>query len=272
MPSSTEPLADKTGFGVSSELHREWVHIAWLGGGVLLAGALALWSIEGLVTGVFGLVGGMAGWAFVLWQCHRRLHLNVSTIDDRSFNTLGTANRITLLRGLLIGATAGFLAMLPLQPYAGLFYVPAALYTLAAALDGLDGYVARRQQQTTRLGTELDTVMDAFGLLVAPLFAVFTGKLPAVYLLVSLAYYLFQWGIRWRQQRGRPVYALPASQVRRYLAGAQMVLVAFALWPPLPGSLTHWFSIALMIPLLLGFCRDWLHVSGWLGARREPAA
>ncbi|MDX1267075.1 MAG: CDP-alcohol phosphatidyltransferase family protein, partial [Oceanisphaera sp.] len=169
-------------------------------------------------------------------------------------------------------ATAGFLTILPLQASTGLLYLPAVLYTVAAALDGLDGFVARRQQQTTRLGTELDTALDAFGLLIAPLFAVFTGKLPVVYLLVSVAYYLFQWGIRWRRQRRRPVYALPPSQIRRYLAGAQMVLVALALWPPLPGALTQWVGLVLMIPLLIGFCRDWLHVSGRLGVRREPAA
>ena len=272
MPGSTEPFTAMPGVGGPTELRRELVRIALLGGGVLLAGSLVLWGIEGPVTGGRWLAGGLVGWGFVLWQCHTRLHLNVGTVDNRSFSRLGMANRITLWRGLLIGATAGFLAMLPFQAHAGLLYAPAVLYTLAAALDGLDGYVARRLQQTTRLGTELDTALDAFGLLIAPLFAVFTGKLPVVYLLVSVAYYLFQWGIRWRRQRRRPVYALPPSQVRRTLAGAQMVLVALALWPPLPGALTQWVGLVLMIPLLIGFCRDWLHVSGRLGARREPAA
>lgn len=272
MPGPIEPFSDIPGTSVPPTLLRELVHIALLGAGALLSGALALWVVEGPVTGVRWLVGGLAGWAFVLWQCRTRLHLNVSTIDNRPFNRLGMANRITLVRGLLIGATAGFLAMLPLQAHAGWLYVPAVFYTVAAALDGLDGFVARRQQQTTRLGTELDTALDAFGLLIAPLVAVFTGKLPVIYLLVSVAYYLFQWGILWRRQRGRSVYALPPSQVRRYLAGAQMVLVALALWPPLPGAFTQWLGIALMIPLLIGFCRDWLHVSGRIGARREPAA
>ena len=272
MPDITEPLADKPAAGVPSQLRREWLCIAWLGAGVLLACALILGVVEGPVTGGRWLVGGLTAWSFVLWQCHSRLHLNVGTLDNCSFAQLGTANRITLLRGWLIAATAGFLAILPLPTSADLLYVSAMLYSLAAALDWLDGYVARRQQQTTRLGAELDTVLDAFGLLIAPLVAVFTGKLPAVYLLVSVAYYLFRWGLRWRVQRGRPVYALPPSQMRRYLAGAQMVLVAFALWPPLPGSVSQWLGITLMIPLLLGFCRDWLHVSGRLGARREPAA
>lgn len=272
MPGLTERFVTVFSAVAPSPLHREWVRIAWLGAGALLAGALVLWVIEDTVTAAAWVVGSLAGWAFVLWQCHKRLHLNVSTLDDRSFNSLGTANRITLLRGWLIGATAGFLAIMPLHFHTGLLYAPAVLYTLAAALDGLDGNVARRQQQTTRLGAELDTALDAFGLLIAPLFAVFTGKLAVVYLLVSAAYYLFQWGIRWRQRQGLPVYALPPSQLRRYLAGAQMVLVAFALWPVVPGSISQGFCIALMMPLLAGFCRDWLHVSGRLGARREPAA
>lgn len=272
MPGSIEPCTDRSGNSVPSPLHRELMYLAFLGAGALLVGAVFLGMTEGPVTGMRWLVGSLAGWAFVLWQCHTRLYLNVSTINNRPFTRLGTANRITLVRGLFIGATAGFLAIIPLEAHAGWLYVPAVFYTVAAALDGLDGFVARRQQQTTRLGTELDTALDAFGLLIAPLFAVFTGKLPVVYLLVSAAYYLFQWGIRWRLQHGRPVYALPPSQIRRYLAGAQMVLVAFALWPPLPGPVTQWFGIALMIPLLLGFCRDWFHVSGRRGTRQEPAA
>lgn len=271
MPGLTERLVTVIGANAPSPLNREWVRLALKGAGGLLVGALVLWVLEQPVTAAGWLVGSLAGWAFVLWQCYSRLHLNVSPLDNRPFSYLGTANRITLLRGWLIGATAGFLAMLPFQPLAGLLYVPAGLYTLAAALDGLDGYVARRQQQTTRLGAELDTALDAFGLLIAPLVAVFTDKLPVVYLLVSLAYYLFKWGIHWRQQRGRPVYALPPSQLRRYLAGAQMVLVAVALWPPVPGSISQGVGIVLMVPLLVGFCRDWLHVSGWLGDRREPS-
>lgn len=272
MPGLTERFVTVFSARVPSSLHREWVHIALLGVGGLLAAALLLSLFNGPVTGGRWSVGGLAGWAFVLWQCHRRLSLNVGTHGNRPLAQLGAANRITLLRGWLIAATAGFLAILPLPTSAGLLYASAVLYSLAATLDWLDGYVARRLQQTTQLGAELDTVLDAFGLLIAPLVAVFTGKLPVVYLLVSVAYYLFRWGIHWRVQRGRPVYALPPSQLRRYMAGAQMVLVAFALWPPLPGSVSQWLGIALMIPLLLGFCRDWLHVSGRLGARREPAA
>lgn len=211
------------------------------------------------------LLASLACWGFVLWQCHNRLHLNRSLVDDKYYTTLGHGNRITLLRGLLIAATAGFLTNIHIEVSPWLLYAPAALYSMAVFGDWLDGYMARRQQQATRLGVELDTVLDAFGLLIVPLLAILYGKLHLSYFLVSIAYYLFQLGIGWRQWRGLPVYPLPPSILRRHLAGIQMALVAIALWPPLPADMTRVLGVALMIPLLLGFCRDWLYVSGRLG-------
>lgn len=254
---------------ISAELLRELRGWAALGAGLLLVAASLLVMLEGPSVGLYWLLAGLAGWAFVLWQCHKRLHLNCSPDDGKRYVGLGHGNRITLLRGLFIAATAGFLAIALIEVRPWLLYVPAALYSLAALGDWLDGYMARRQQQTTRLGVELDTALDAFGLLVAPLLAVLYDKLHISYLLVSIAYYLFQWGIHWRQQRGKPVYPLPPSRLRRHLAGIQMALVAIALWPPLPAEMTRIAGMALMIPLLLGFCRDWLHVSGRLGVGRE---
>lgn len=254
---------------VPRELRRELAIVALLGVSLLAASATVLSVLDEPATALRWLPASLAGWGVVLWQCHKRLPLNESTVNKRFFATLGVANRITLIRGLFIAATAGFLVIVSTEPPAWLLYVPAALYTLAAVMDAVDGYVARRQQQTTQLGKELDTELDAFGLLIAPLLAVLTGKLAVSYLLVSIAYYLFQWGTRWRQRRGRPVYPLPPSQVRRYLAGLQMALVAIALWPPLPADITRLLGIALMMPLLLGFVRDWLYVSGRLGKNRK---
>lgn len=250
-------------------LQRELLRIALLGSGLL--------AVTAVLCSVFGepalalrwLLAGLTCWVFVLWQCHQRLHLNHSKVNNLYYASLGHGNRITLLRGLLIAAAAGFLAIPPAELRPVLLYVVAALYTGAAMGDWLDGYMARRQQQTTELGRELDTALDALGLLIVPLIAVLNGKLHVSYLLVSIAYYLFQWGKCWRQHHGRAVYSLPPSELRRLLAGLQMALVAVALWPPLPGEMTRLLGIALMIPLLIGFCRDWLYVSGRTGAERE---
>jgi len=257
---------------VPDALQRELRQIAVLGITLLAATAISFSILLGPALGLRWLAAALICWAFVLWQCHKRLHLNHGTVNGRLYTTLGHGNCVTLLRGLLIAATAGFLALTTIESTPWLLYVAAALYTMAAMGDWLDGQMARRQQQTTQLGTELDTALDALGLLIAPLLAVLYGKLHVSYLLVSIAYYLFQWGIHWRRRHSRPVYPLPPSQLRRHLAGLQMALVAFVLWPALPAGLTRALGLVLMIPLLLGFCRDWLHVSGRLGTDRRTSA
>lgn len=276
MPVATERPSDLSHRDISQkvprELQLEVLCIALLGIGLLATASLVLVVFEGPANALAWLLAGLACWGFVLWQCYQRLHLNCNTVSGRCFPALGHGNRITLLRGLLIAATAGFLALTSVDLGPWLLYIPAALYTAAALGDWLDGLLARRQQQTTRLGTELDTALDALGLLIAPLLAVLYGKLHISYLLVSSAYYLFQWGIGWRLRHGRPVFALPPSRVRRHLAGLQMALVAVALWPPLQADVTRFLGFALMIPLLLGFCRDWLHVSGRLCAHPEHSS
>lgn len=248
-------------------LKRELMSVFVLGGSLLLVAASALWITQGGGHAVLWLAPAFVCWLLVVWQCHRRLHLNLRRQDGALFPSLGHGNRVTLLRGLLIAATAGFVvdAALPTQPL--LPFVPALLYTLAALGDALDGYLARRQRQTTILGQQLDMSLDALGLLVAPLLAVLYGYLHPSYLLVSMAYYLFQWGLYWRQKHGKPVYDLPPSRVRRYLAGAQMALVAVVLWPVVPTDLSRLAGVIFMVPLLAGFWRDWLHVSGRRGGQ-----
>lgn len=253
------------------ELQHELRWIAALGSGLLLSLALAFSAIEGPAFALRWLPAGLACWVFVVWQCHTRLYRNRDTENGALYHSLGHGNRTTLLRGLLIAATAGFLTTTGMQTRPALLFLPALFYTAAVLGDALDGHLARRQQHITRLGAELDTTLDALGLLIAPLLAVLYGKLHASYLLVSIAYYLFQWGIHWRQRHGRPVYPLPPSRLRRHLAGLQMILVAAALWPSLPAEAMRTLGVVVMLPLLIGFCRDWLHVSGRRGAGREPA-
>jgi CDP-diacylglycerol--glycerol-3-phosphate 3-phosphatidyltransferase len=188
------------------------------------------------------------------------VELNRASEDAPLYPSLGWANRLTLLRGGLIALTGGFL----FQPQAvGLMaWIPGVLYCIAAILDRMDGYVARRSKHTSLLGNELDTVYDALGLLVAPLLAVGYGKLHWSFLLVSAAYYVFIWGLYWRHTHNLPVYPLMPSMLRRTLAGFQMGFVAFILLPCFHAPLTMTIGVAFMLPILIGFIVDWLVVSG----------
>jgi CDP-diacylglycerol--glycerol-3-phosphate 3-phosphatidyltransferase len=199
-------------------------------------------------------------WVFAWHQAWQRRSLNHDVATTLPFARLGWANHLTLLRGLLIAAVGGFLFQN--ITVALITWLSALLYTVAALLDRVDGFIARRSRQTTRLGSELDTVFDALGLAIAPLLAVGFGKVHWSYLLVSLAYYLFQGGLYWRRRHGQPVYAMTPSTLRRTVAGFQMGFVALALWPVFHAELTRVASFAFMLPLLTGFVIDWLTITG----------
>lgn len=199
-------------------------------------------------------------WVYVWWQLWQRLHLNRASAESALYPTLGAANYLTILRGGLIAVTSGFLFQPAATELAA--WIPGVLYGIAAILDRMDGFVARRSKHTSLLGNELDTVYDALGLLVAPLLAVGYNKIHWSFLLVSAAYYIFVWGLYWRRTHNLPIYPLTPSMLRRTLAGFQMGFVAFILLPCFHAPLTIIIGIAFMVPVLIGFIVDWLVVSG----------
>ncbi len=237
-----------------------------LGALALLCAAAPVALLQNLPYAGLWLLQSLALWALCWQQAWQRRTRNRVAPDSPLHASLGLANQLSLLRGLLIAATGGFVLQLP--DAALLIWVAAACYSVAAILDRVDGFVARRTRQTSLLGAELDTVYDALGLVVAPVLAVLLGKVHASYLLVSVAYYLFVLARSRRERLGLPVYPLLPSTLRRTLAGFQMGYVAVVLWPPFQAELTRIAGIAFMLPLLVGFVVDWLVVSGRIGAAR----
>jgi CDP-diacylglycerol---glycerol-3-phosphate 3-phosphatidyltransferase len=248
---------------------RELQQAAVLGLVLLLAVTVLVGLLEGWPWAGRFLWQSSLVWALAWQQAWLRRGLNYAAEAGLPYPQLGWANRLTLLRGMLIAATAGFLFQPPAT--ALLVWLPALCYGLAAVLDRIDGLVARRSGQTSRLGSELDTVFDALGLVVAPLLAAAYGKVHWTYLLVSAAYYLFVGGCWWRRRHGLPLYPLQPNNMRRTLAGFQMGFVALALWPWLPAALTRLAGVAFMLPLLAGFVLDWLAVSGRIQPADPPA-
>ncbi|MGZ4956919.1 MAG: CDP-alcohol phosphatidyltransferase family protein [Methylobacter sp.] len=234
--------------------------IAVLGCSILLIGFCLLgitmdWSDAGQWLLQAGLL-----WGFICQHIWRRLDLNRANAETPLYSHLGWGNRLTILRGGLIALTGGFLFQN--HDNALNVWLPASLYTLAAILDRLDGFVARRSQQVSLLGNELDISFDALGLVVAPLLAIGLGKIHWSYLILSAAYYIYRWGLQRRRNLGLPVHALPPNPLRRTLAGFQMGFIAVAFWPLLNPVLTTSAGIAFMLPVLFGFVADWWVVCG----------
>lgn len=195
----------------------------------------------------------------VLW---RGLAANHRLGEAALLPGLGWGNALTLLRGVLVAGLVGFL-FLP-EPAGWLAWIPGIFYTVANATDFFDGYLARKTNHVTRLGELLDMSLDGLGVLVAVALAVQYGRLPAWYLLVGLARYLFLVGLWLRRRRNQPVYDLPSSVARRVLAGFQMGFLAVMLWPLFGPPGTFLAAALFGIPFLIGFGRDWLFVAGIL--------
>jgi len=209
----------------------------------------------------WGVLAGL-GLTYMLWMVWRLLNLNHRLSESVLLPTLGLGNSVTIIRGLLVAGLVGFL--LTPRPLGWQAWLPGILYTAAALLDYVDGYLARSRNQSTRLGELLDLNIDGIGVLTATLLVVLYRQVPAWYLLVGMARYLFMAGIWVRRRLGRPVYDLPPSLSRRALAGVQMSFLFVLLWPIFSPPATIVAAALFSIPFLTGFTRDWFYVSGVL--------
>ncbi len=250
-----------------SQLRRQWMlAVPLLLLPVLLSGIAERTLLKTDPAAGWHLLTGLLLAGYLLFHLYRNLECNRRLQEGaRLLPTLGAANWLTLGRGSAVVALSGFLpAAAGQDPSRTAAWAPGLLYLGLSAADLLDGWIARRQGRETLLGRELDMTVDAAGLLVASLLAVLAGRLPATYLLVGLAYYLFRGGIWLRQRRGLPLVPLQPRPYARIIAGFQMGLVGVALLPLVPASFTRTAALLFMTPLLAGFLRDWLVVSARL--------
>ena len=75
------------------------------------------------------------------------------------YNKLGAANLVTTLRGGIVAFLAGLILQPDLlQPYGWLVF---GIAGVGFAMDGFDGYVARRDGMTTTFGARFDMEIDA---------------------------------------------------------------------------------------------------------------
>jgi len=213
----------------------------WASLQVLALGVVGATAGLGLLGWAAGLAYGFATWAFLGYGMQR--HRTMS---------LGPADRVTLTRGLMVGAVTALVADRAGQD------VPVALVvTLAAvalSLDWVDGQVARRTGTSTALGARFDMEVDAFLILV--LSAYVAVQLGPWVLAIGLMRYVFvaaSWGFRWLNA------PLPHSYARKVVAAVQGIFLVVAASGLLPfaGVLV---GLALA-SLVWSFGRDVL----WLG-------
>lgn len=176
----------------------------------------------------------------------------------QSRRQLGPADRVTLARVVV----AGGVAALTVDSYVHLLVRPVlvALAAIALALDGVDGWVARRTATVSPLGARFDLEADAFLILVL---SVLVARTNGSWVLgLGAARYLFVaagWLAPWL---GR---GLPIRYWRKVVAATQGIVLTCVASGVLPSWLALLALVCAAALLAESFGRDvW-----WLWRRRD---
>lgn len=175
----------------------------------------------------------------------------------------GHANRVTLLRsGLLalVGGTLPFAHVLD----TGQTWTVAVIAITALALDGVDGWLARRQGLSSPYGARFDMEMDTLSILYLCLLLWLSGEVGIWVLLSALLRPLFVVGGMVRPWLNHP---LPYRRRRRVVCMVQVAVLALAVTPLLGPPLTGFAVGAALGLLLFSFCADTV----WLISHRSDA-
>ena len=165
----------------------------------------------------------------------------------------GYPNLVTTLRLVLI-LSAG--ALLTVAPH-GLIL---ALLATNVALDMLDGFVARRKEQVTRLGGTFDGETDAIFVLIAYLYFLLADGIGAWILVPGVLPYAYRLAMR---ALDGPGFRQERQQLAAILAGINYVvlLAALSAAPPLRPPLLGLSLIIVLSSFCVSFLRHWRHAA-----------
>lgn len=182
-------------------------------------------------------IGGVC----VLWALARR-H---SYPHDR----LGLCNIVTLTRGVGIAMMAGLLTV----PVERLGWGLVLLAGLLLALDGIDGWAARRAKLQSRFGARLDVETDvAFALTLAAL-AIALGQAGIWFLALGFLRPLYLGaGHLWPVLRA----PLPDAAWRKRMAALQMGVQVAILAPVIPSYVANSVAALLLCAMIASFAVD----------------
>jgi len=185
--------------------------------------------------------------------------------------TFGLANAITLVRGALNALLLGLLvepAALDAAWGDAAGWVVVAVALLSLALDGVDGWVARRCRLATAFGARFDVQVDALLLTVLALAAVVTGKAGLWVFALAAGYYGF---LAARTVRPWLAHPLPPSRARKGVFVAQATALVVICAPPVTTPVAAGLTTATLALMAVSFGRDvrwlWRRATASTGAR-----
>jgi CDP-diacylglycerol--glycerol-3-phosphate 3-phosphatidyltransferase len=183
---------------------------------------------------------------------------------------LSWPNRITITRILLIAPFVVCLLHLQDPLYAPWpRYAALAIFALMAISDGLDGYLARRLQQRTRLGAFLDPMADKLLITCAMVMLGYAGtsvvgkKIPDIVVVAAIAKDLLVIvGFMIIFFMSGQALVRPRLSGKACTAVQLLTVLSVLLWPDLPPWLTYlpdtlwWLSLVLAVVAALDYVRE----------------
>ena len=161
-------------------------------------------------------------------------------------------NSITIFRILLIPIFV--VLMLTNIPYGSV--LGAIIFLFAALTDSLDGYLARKWKQTTKLGAVLDPLADKLLITAALISLVELGRIPGWIAIVIIGREFAVTGLR--VVKAEEGIIIPASKMGKAKTISQVVAVLIIMVqeicsPWIPLHIGYWaMNIALIITLVSG--------------------
>ena len=176
------------------------------------------------------------------------------------FAHYGRANQVTTLRALLVALVAGAIG----EPAsAGLATAVAGVTLMVTALDGVDGWLARRSRMASAFGARFDMEVDALLIMVLSITAWRLEKAGAWVLLSGLLRYAFVaagWLQPWLERRLAP------NRRRQTVCVVQIAALNLVMLPAVAPPASVWLSAVALVALAASFLVDvmWL----WRQSRR----
>jgi phosphatidylglycerophosphate synthase len=174
----------------------------------------------------------------------------------RRFNL---ANQITWLRVAITAMLAGYIIDAPTvaltadAPTAEFWWLISGAACIALALDGLDGYVARRRGECSDFGAQFDMETDAVLILVLSILVWQTGKTGVWVLIIGGMRYVF---IAAGYVFPILTSSLPPSMRRKLVCVGQVVGLVLCLLPIIPGDAASFVAAIALAALTLSFTKD----------------
>jgi phosphatidylglycerophosphate synthase len=170
------------------------------------------------------------------------------------FARFGPANQLTTMRAMLVALVA---ALVGEPRFPGVAATAAAASLLISALDGVDGWLARRYQIASSFGARFDMEIDALLILVLAILVNQFEKAGAWVIVSGLLRYIFVAAGRYWPRLREPLFA---SRRRQAICVVQILGLTLALVPAIEPPLSTLMAAAALAALACSFVIDtrWL--------------